>query len=161
LQVDEEITYDKAAVISEQQFLQDIHATTEEGNELSSDFADVVDFSTPGDYEVTVTASNDKESVEKKVIVHIKAAASNDIPVPPVAPDQPSDDGSADGDNHSKDKAEGKASDTSDLTINETEVSNVNSSSLPKTGDQASLGWTVLGSITITLAGIYLLRRKK
>ncbi|WP_239257400.1 leucine-rich repeat domain-containing protein, partial [Listeria ilorinensis] len=29
LQVDEEITYDKAAVISEQQFLQDIHATTE------------------------------------------------------------------------------------------------------------------------------------
>ncbi|WP_353653449.1 LPXTG cell wall anchor domain-containing protein [Listeria ilorinensis] len=32
---------------------------------------------------------------------------------------------------------------------------------MPKTGDQASLGWTVLGSITITLAGVYLLRRKK
>ncbi|WP_239257416.1 LapB repeat-containing protein, partial [Listeria ilorinensis] len=131
----EEITYDKAAVISEQQFLQDIHATTEDGNELSSDFAEVVDFSMPGDYEVTVTASNDKNSIEKKVTVHIQTVdTSNDVPIPPVAPDQPSGDGSADGGNHSKDKAEGKGSDTSDLTINETEVSNVNSSSLPKTG---------------------------
>ncbi|WP_271003004.1 LapB repeat-containing protein [Listeria seeligeri] len=55
---DSEITYMKNSTISSAQFLTDISATTNDGSPITSDFATVVDFATPGDYTVTLNSVN-------------------------------------------------------------------------------------------------------
>ncbi|MBC1539989.1 LapB repeat-containing protein, partial [Listeria seeligeri] len=55
---DSEITYMKNSTISSAQFLTDISATTNDGSPITSDFDTVVDFTTPGDYTVTLNSVN-------------------------------------------------------------------------------------------------------
>ncbi|WP_099225112.1 LapB repeat-containing protein [Listeria costaricensis] len=77
LTADDEITYAKFASISEQQFLEDVHAETDSEATLSTDFSEAVDFEKNGDYKVDIVATNEdgvKSNVEQ-VTVHINKAA--------------------------------------------------------------------------------------
>ncbi|WP_162921715.1 LapB repeat-containing protein [Listeria costaricensis] len=168
LSADNEITYNVSDKISEQAFLQDIHATTEDGNQLSSDFETVVDFSTPGDYQVTLTASNQEgtKSVDKKMTVHIVKPKSNHtdqvVPSNQDATDQTVNDDSGKAKRVNADKT------TSDQTVdskttttqNATKVNQEDRATLPNTGDQSMWGWVLIGGI-IVAAGYSLLRKKK
>uniref|UniRef100_UPI000C06D84C WxL domain-containing protein n=1 Tax=Listeria costaricensis TaxID=2026604 RepID=UPI000C06D84C len=73
LACDDEITYVQGTTKSADDFLTDIHATTDEGGTLASDFATVVNMSQPGDYSVTVTAKDQslENETSKTVMVHI------------------------------------------------------------------------------------------
>ncbi|WP_271003730.1 LapB repeat-containing protein, partial [Listeria seeligeri] len=55
---DNEITYMKNSTISSAQFLTDISATTNDSSPITSDFDTVVDFTTAGDYTVTLQSIN-------------------------------------------------------------------------------------------------------
>ncbi|MBF2559548.1 LapB repeat-containing protein, partial [Listeria seeligeri] len=55
---DNAISYPKNSTIDNQQFLTDINATTDDGSVITSDFDTVVDFTTPGDYTVTLNSVN-------------------------------------------------------------------------------------------------------
>ncbi|MBF2416456.1 LapB repeat-containing protein, partial [Listeria seeligeri] len=55
---DNTISYPKNSTVDSQQFLTDINATTDDGSVITSDFATVVDFATPGDYTVTLNSVN-------------------------------------------------------------------------------------------------------
>ncbi|WP_203573009.1 LapB repeat-containing protein, partial [Listeria seeligeri] len=70
---DNEITYMKNSTISSTQFLTDISATTNDGSPITSDFDTVVDFTTAGDYTVTLQSLNSDGVAANplSVIVHI------------------------------------------------------------------------------------------
>ncbi|EAD3475385.1 LPXTG cell wall anchor domain-containing protein [Listeria monocytogenes] len=55
---DSAINYTEKATVTEEQFLTDIHAETEDGTPVTSDFNSVLDFSKPGVYTVTLNATN-------------------------------------------------------------------------------------------------------
>ncbi|MBC1646770.1 LapB repeat-containing protein [Listeria welshimeri] len=56
---DPTINYPENTVITEEQFLNDIHAETDDGTTITSNFKSVVDFQKPGVYEVTLNAENE------------------------------------------------------------------------------------------------------
>ncbi|MBC1741450.1 LapB repeat-containing protein, partial [Listeria seeligeri] len=58
ISADNEVSYPENSTIDSQQFLTDINATTDDGSPITSDFATVVDFSTAGDYTVTLNSVN-------------------------------------------------------------------------------------------------------
>lgn len=70
---DPEITYDVDSTVDEAQFLTDIHAVTNDGSPITSDFLSQVNFSVPGSYTVTLNAENTlgvkAEPVQVTVIV--------------------------------------------------------------------------------------------
>ncbi|HHT5771671.1 TPA: LapB repeat-containing protein, partial [Listeria monocytogenes] len=55
---DTEISYAKASQITESKFLADIHATTNDGSTITSNFATAVNWEQAGDYEVTLNSIN-------------------------------------------------------------------------------------------------------
>ncbi|TLG72954.1 LapB repeat-containing protein [Culicoidibacter larvae] len=55
---DPEITYSVDAAKSEAEFLSDVHATTNDGSPITSDFATAVNLNVPGRYIVTLNAQN-------------------------------------------------------------------------------------------------------
>ncbi|TLG77275.1 LapB repeat-containing protein [Culicoidibacter larvae] len=55
---DPQITYDADSSVSEAQFLSDIHALTNDGSPITSDFLSQVNFAVPGSYTVTLNAEN-------------------------------------------------------------------------------------------------------
>ncbi|MBC1577211.1 LapB repeat-containing protein [Listeria seeligeri] len=68
---DNEISYDAGITKTEAEFLADIHATVTPSSEtLTSNFADVVDLTTAGDYLVTLKVAG--SDVTKQVTVHMK-----------------------------------------------------------------------------------------
>ncbi|MBC2205157.1 LapB repeat-containing protein, partial [Listeria seeligeri] len=71
---DSEISYMKNSTVSSSEFLSDIHATTNDGSPVTSDFFTVVDLSTPGDYTVTLQAINEDgvPAVPVSVTVHVE-----------------------------------------------------------------------------------------
>ncbi|MBC6298040.1 LapB repeat-containing protein [Listeria sp. FSL L7-1517] len=75
---DDRITYPKFSKVTEATFLEDIHARTSDGSVITSDFATVVDFNTPGDYNVTLNATNVNgvAAAPITVTVHIEKAAA-------------------------------------------------------------------------------------
>ncbi|WP_099224840.1 LapB repeat-containing protein [Listeria costaricensis] len=154
LTADDEITYNQTDTVSEAQFLQDVHAQTEAGNQLSSDFETIVDFSTPGDYEVTITASNGTETVEKKVVVHVAVTEEQ-----PVTPGNDSTDGETSTDQDVQKNANTSADQNVAVKVNPSNDV-TQKMALPKTGDQGASGWMVFGS-AVAVLGVYLLRRKK
>ncbi|WP_181248920.1 LapB repeat-containing protein, partial [Listeria seeligeri] len=70
---DNEITYMKNSTISSAQFLTDISATTNDSSPITSDFDTVVDFTTAGDYTVTLQSLNSDGVAANpvSVIVHV------------------------------------------------------------------------------------------
>ncbi|KEX19453.1 cell wall anchor protein [Listeria monocytogenes] len=70
---DKEITYAKNAEVSITEFLAAIHAKTNDGSPIESDFATAVIWSTAGDYTVTLKSTNEDgvEAIPVEVKVHI------------------------------------------------------------------------------------------
>ncbi|ECX6917675.1 class 1 internalin InlK [Listeria monocytogenes] len=58
ISADSEKTYIENQPVTEAEFLADIHAKTDDGSTVTSDFADKVDFNTPGTYTVTLQSEN-------------------------------------------------------------------------------------------------------
>ncbi|EAD9018015.1 surface-anchored adhesin LapB [Listeria monocytogenes] len=55
---DETVIYEKGITKSATDFLTDVHATTNDGSAITSNFATVVDLNTPGDYDVTLNSTD-------------------------------------------------------------------------------------------------------
>ncbi|HAK1569074.1 TPA: LapB repeat-containing protein, partial [Listeria monocytogenes] len=70
---DKEITYTKNAEVSITEFLAAIHAKTNDGSPIESDFATAVNWGTAGDYTVTLRSTNEDgvEAIPVEVTVHI------------------------------------------------------------------------------------------
>ncbi|ELK7998764.1 LapB repeat-containing protein [Listeria monocytogenes] len=70
---DKEITYTKNAEVSITEFLAAIHAKTNDGSPIESDFATAVNWGTAGDYTVTLKSTNEDgvEAIPVEVTVHI------------------------------------------------------------------------------------------
>ncbi|WP_441293425.1 lmo0331 family class 1 internalin [Listeria monocytogenes] len=82
---DDEISYKEGTTKTEAAFLADIHASVTPATEtITSNFADVVDFQTPGKYVVTLSVAG--SDVTKDVIVYVTAEPSEDNPVAPTPP---------------------------------------------------------------------------
>lgn len=81
---DKSISYEPVNAKDEATFLQDIHATASENARITSNYSEVVDFKVPGDYVVTLQATNDFDlkADSVTVVVHI-----NDIQKPQVTVD--------------------------------------------------------------------------
>ncbi|WP_099224898.1 LapB repeat-containing protein [Listeria costaricensis] len=73
LTADNEITYPVDSTVSSEQFLQDVHATTDEGCTLETDVSTAVKWDTVGDYTVSIRSSSPYSNMnaETKVTVHI------------------------------------------------------------------------------------------
>lgn len=82
LTADETIGYNQYAVTTNDQFLQDINAKTDDGTAVQSNFDQVVDFNIPGEYIVTLNATNSAglqaNPVEVKVTVYAKPVITAD-----------------------------------------------------------------------------------
>ncbi|EAG2143623.1 LPXTG cell wall anchor domain-containing protein [Listeria monocytogenes] len=137
LQADAEITYSVDSLVSESEFLKDVHASTEVGNKLTSNFDAVVDFSTQGDYEVIITASNSTNSVDKRVVVHVVKGGSDGYDMNSTTPN-----------------------DETSLKGGSKQLTKTTENKLPKTGDDTSISWLIVG-IVIAIASISLLKEKK
>lgn len=75
IEADSSDEYIENQTVTEAEFLADIHAKTDDGSAITSDFADKVDFKTPGTYTVTLQAENNAglKASPVKVNVTIKA----------------------------------------------------------------------------------------
>ncbi|EFS00861.1 LapB repeat-containing protein [Listeria seeligeri] len=81
IQADEAISYPKKTVKTEEEFLNEVHASTTDGSVITSDFADVVDFATPGVYEVTLNSVDANGLVAFPVKVQVTVEAKMGLPV--------------------------------------------------------------------------------
>ncbi|EAC2403325.1 LPXTG cell wall anchor domain-containing protein [Listeria monocytogenes] len=79
---DKEITYIATDPKSETEFLADIHATTDVGSKITTDFAEKVDMNKPGEYDVTLQAEDGKglkaTPVQVKVTIIAKTVITAD-----------------------------------------------------------------------------------
>ncbi|EAC8103702.1 LPXTG cell wall anchor domain-containing protein [Listeria monocytogenes] len=79
---DKEITYIANDPKSEVEFLADIHATTDDGSKITTDFTEKVDRNKPGEYDVTLHAENGKgikaTPVQVKVTIIAKTVITAD-----------------------------------------------------------------------------------
>ncbi|EHL5791149.1 TPA: LapB repeat-containing protein [Listeria monocytogenes] len=82
LTADESFDYNQYDATSEEQFLKDIHAETDDGTAVQSDFDQVVKLDVPGEYTVTLNAENaaglKATPVTVKVTVHEKPVITAD-----------------------------------------------------------------------------------
>ncbi|MBC1831107.1 LapB repeat-containing protein [Listeria seeligeri] len=82
LTANESIGYNQYTPTTEEQFLKDINAKTDDGTAVQSNFDQVVDFDTPGEYIVTLNAENSAglkaDPVEVKVTVYAKPIITAD-----------------------------------------------------------------------------------
>ncbi|EAC7032078.1 class 1 internalin InlK [Listeria monocytogenes] len=76
---DSEKTYIENQPVTEATFLADIHAKTDDGSTVTSDFADKVDFNTPGTYTVTLQSENNAGLKATPVQVNVTIKAKTTI----------------------------------------------------------------------------------
>ncbi|WP_099221948.1 LapB repeat-containing protein [Listeria costaricensis] len=68
---DPAIIYEKGTTKNEADFLTDIHATTDDGSPITSDFGTAADLTKPGTYEVTLNAKDTEGNEADPVIVEV------------------------------------------------------------------------------------------
>ncbi|EAE2081950.1 class 1 internalin InlK [Listeria monocytogenes] len=82
ISADSEKTYIENQPVTEAEFLADIHAKTDDGSTVTSDFAEKVDFKTPGTYTVTLQSENNSglkaAPVQVNVTIKEKTAITAD-----------------------------------------------------------------------------------
>ncbi|MBF2461065.1 LapB repeat-containing protein [Listeria welshimeri] len=82
LTADENYDYNQYDAISEEQFLKDVQAKTDDGTAVQSDFNQVVKLDVPGEYTVTLNAENraglKADPIKVKVVVHEKPVITAD-----------------------------------------------------------------------------------
>lgn len=76
---DSEKTYVQNKAVTEAAFLADIHAQSDDGSAVTSDFADKVDFTTPGTYTVTLQSENNAGLKADPVQVNVTIKATTTI----------------------------------------------------------------------------------
>lgn len=76
---DSEKTYVENKAVTEAAFLADIHAQSDDGSAVTSDFADKVDFTTPGTYTVTLQSENNAGLKADPVQVNVTIKATTTI----------------------------------------------------------------------------------
>ncbi|HAA6420253.1 TPA_asm: cell surface protein [Listeria monocytogenes] len=139
---DDEISYKEGTTKTEADFLADIHASVTPATEtITSNFADVVDFQTPGKYVVTLSVAG--SDVTKDVIVYVTAEPSEDNPIAPTPPKY----------KNSTDVNSGKSTDKQSVKVVE--------KGLPKTGDITSLGLALAGIVCLSFGILFFIKRKK
>ncbi|ECQ6577415.1 LPXTG cell wall anchor domain-containing protein [Listeria monocytogenes] len=139
---DDEISYKEGTTKTEAAFLADIHASVTPATEtITSNFADVVDFQTPGKYIVTLSVAG--SDVTKDVIVYVTAEPSTDNPVAPTPPKDKDD----------TDVNSGKSTDKQPVKVVEKQ--------LPKTGDITSLSLSLAGIVCLSFGILFFIKRKK
>ncbi|EAE4699136.1 lmo0331 family class 1 internalin [Listeria monocytogenes] len=139
---DDEISYKEGTTKTEAAFLADIHASVTPATEtITSNFADVVDFQTPGKYVVTLSVAG--SDVTKDVIVYVTAEPSEDNPVAPTPPKDKDD----------TDVNSGKSTDKQPVKVVEKQ--------LPKTGDITSLSLSLAGIVCLSFGILFFIKRKK
>lgn len=154
---DDEISYKEGTTKTEAAFLADIHASVTPATEtITSNFADVVDFQTPGKYVVTLSVTG--SDVTKDVIVYVTAEPSTDNPVAPTPPKDKDDtdvnnEQSTGNDKDGTDVNSGKSTDKQPVKIVEKQ--------LPKTGDITSLSLSLAGIVCLSFGILFFIKRKK
>ncbi|TYV62847.1 lmo0331 family class 1 internalin [Listeria monocytogenes] len=139
---DDEISYKEGTTKTEAAFLADIHASVTPATEtITSNFADVVDFQTPGKYVVTLSVTG--SDVTKDVTVYVTAEPSEDNPVAPTPPK----------DKDNTDVNSGKSTDKQPMKVVEKQ--------LPKTGDITSLSLSLAGIVCLSFGILFFIKRKK
>ncbi|HBM3522129.1 TPA: LapB repeat-containing protein, partial [Listeria innocua] len=151
---DDEISYKEGTTKTEAAFLEDIHASvTPATDTITSNFADVVDFQTPGKYVVTLSVAG--SDVTKDVIVYVTAEPSEDNPVAPTPP-KDKDVNNEQSPGNDKDGAavnSGKSTDKQPVKVVEKQ--------LPKTGDITSLSLSLAGIVCLSFGILFFIKRKK
>ncbi|EJI6716059.1 LapB repeat-containing protein, partial [Listeria innocua] len=151
---DDEISYKEGTTKTEAAFLEDIHASvTPATDTITSNFADVVDFQTPGKYVVTLSVAG--SDVTKDVIVYVTAEPSEDNPIAP-SPPKDKDDNNEQSPGNDKDGAavnSGKSTDKQPVKVVEKQ--------LPKTGDITSLSLSLAGIVCLSFGILFFIKRKK
>ncbi|PDJ72305.1 cell surface protein [Listeria monocytogenes] len=154
---DDEISYKEGTTKTEAAFLADIHASVTPATEtITSNFADVVDFQTPGKYVVTLSVAG--SDVTKDVIVYVTAEPSEDNPVAPTPPKDKDDtdvnnEQSPGNDKDGTDVNSGKSTDKQPVKVVEKQ--------LPKTGDITSLSLSLAGIVCLSFGILFFIKRKK
>ncbi|HAC3175632.1 TPA_asm: LPXTG cell wall anchor domain-containing protein [Listeria innocua] len=151
---DDEISYKEGTTKTEAVFLEDIHASVTPATEtITSNFADVVDFQTPGKYVVTLSVAG--SDVTKDVIVYVTAEPSTDNPVAPTPPKDKdvNNEQSPGNDKDGTDVNSGKSTDKQPVKIVEKQ--------LPKTGDITSLSLSLAGIVCLSFGILFFIKRKK
>ncbi|EAW7254054.1 lmo0331 family class 1 internalin [Listeria monocytogenes] len=154
---DDEISYKEGTTKTEPAFLADIHASVTPATEtITSNFADVVDFQTPGKYVVTLSVAG--SDVTKDVIVYVTAEPSEDNPVAPTPPKDRDDtdvnnEQSPGNDKDGTDVNSGKSTDKQPVKVVEKQ--------LPKTGDITSLSLSLAGIVCLSFGILFFIKRKK
>ncbi|MBC2019228.1 LapB repeat-containing protein [Listeria seeligeri] len=142
---DREISYPEESKITAAQFYKDIHAITNDGSTITSDFDTVVNFAVTGDYTVTLQAINsDGVAADPvKVIVHVTANEPTPTPTPPTPPNNGNNSGNNTGN-----------------TNNPTSKSGSNTS-LPSTGDTTTGSSAGILLLLIACSLLYASRKNK
>ncbi|WP_270996509.1 LapB repeat-containing protein [Listeria seeligeri] len=144
ISTDSEISYKTNSKVDSQQFYKDIHAITNDGSTITSDFDTVVNFAVAGDYTVTLQAINsDGVAADPvKVIVHI--TANEPTPTPPTPPNNGNNSGNNTGN-----------------TNNPTSNSSGSNTSLPSTGDTTTGSSAGILLLLIACSLLYASRKNK
>ncbi|MBC1908695.1 LapB repeat-containing protein [Listeria innocua] len=151
---DDEISYKEGITKTEAVFLEDIHASvTPATDTITSNFADVVDFQTPGKYVVTLSVAG--SDVTKDVIVYVTAEPSEDNPIAPSPPKDKdvNNEQSPGNDKDGTDVNSGKSTDKQPVKVVEKQ--------LPKTGDITSLSLSLAGIVCLSFGILFFIKRKK
>ncbi|MCD2210556.1 lmo0331 family class 1 internalin [Listeria monocytogenes] len=144
---DDEISYKEGTTKTEAAFLADIHASVTPATEtITSNFADVVDFQTPGKYVVTLSVTG--SDVTKDVTVYVTAEPSEDKDDTDVNDEQ-----SPGNDKDGTDVNSGKSTDKQPVKVVEKQ--------LPKTGDITSLSLSLAGIVCLSFGILFFIKRKK
>ncbi|WP_270994895.1 LapB repeat-containing protein [Listeria seeligeri] len=145
ISTDSEISYKINSKVDSQQFYKDIHAITNDGSTITSDFDTVVNFAVTGDYTVTLQAINsDGVAADPvKVIVHVTANEPTPTPTPPTPPNNGNNSGNNTGN-----------------TNNPTSKSGSNTS-LPSTGDTTTGRSAGILLLLIACSLLYASRKNK
>ncbi|EPO4833008.1 LapB repeat-containing protein [Listeria monocytogenes] len=154
---DDEISYKEGTTKTEAAFLADIHASVTPATEtITSNFADVVDFQTPGKYVVTLSVAG--SDVTKDVIVYVTAEPSEDNPV---APTPPKDKDDTDVNNEQSPRNDKDGTDVNSGKSTDKQPVKVVEKQLPKTGDITSLSLSLAGIVCLSFGILFFIKRKK
>ncbi|MBK3913721.1 LapB repeat-containing protein [Listeria ivanovii] len=176
IKADSSISYEQKTTKTAEEFLTETHSSVTENAALTSDFNDVVDLNTPGEYTVTLNAENERgqKADPVQIIVTVTAKADPEQPVPPTkekpTTEKPADNKSVATKEPTKATEKNKKSEESpsNLTTKENtepttkEVTKTTEQKLPKTGDAGLGTWPVaFTSIMMGLMAIILLKKRK
>ncbi|EAK8471756.1 LPXTG cell wall anchor domain-containing protein [Listeria monocytogenes] len=154
---DDEISYKEGTTKTEPAFLADIHASVTPATEtITSNFADVVDFQTPGKYVVTLSVTG--SDVTKDVTVYVTAEPSEDNPV---APAPPKDKDNTDVNNEQSPGNDKDGTDVNSRKSTDKQPVKVVEKQLPKTGDITSLSLLLAGIVCLSFGILFFIKRKK